>query len=99
MSAPALAQEFGTDLGFRQEGVLYLAKTEAEMAGFERWLADARPHGVDTHMMTAGAVAEKLKGSVKGWQGGIHTPSDARAEPWMAVPTLVQGAITRGAVV
>jgi glycine/D-amino acid oxidase-like deaminating enzyme len=29
----SLAQEFGTDLGFRQEGVLYLAKTEAEMAG------------------------------------------------------------------
>jgi len=95
----SLAQEFGTDLGFRQEGVLYLAKTEAEMEGFERWLADARPHGVDTHMMTAGAVAEKLKGSVKGWRGGIHTPSDARAEPWIAVPTLVQGAITRGAVV
>ncbi len=95
----SLAQEFGETLGFRQEGVLYLAKTEAEVGRFEAWLSDAKPHGVDTHMMTAGAVAEKLKGSAKTWVAGLYTPSDARGEPWQAVPRLVEGAIARGAVV
>jgi glycine/D-amino acid oxidase-like deaminating enzyme len=95
----SLAQEFGERLGFRQEGVLYLAKTEREMAGFEAWLAEARAFGVDSHMVTAGTVAERLKGSVKGWTGGLLTPSDARGEPWGAVPALVEGAVARGAVV
>mgnify|MGYP002654688349 FL=1 len=95
----SLAQEFGETLGFRQEGVLYLAKTEAEVTRFEAWLADAKPHGVDTHMMTGAAVAEKLKSSAKNWVAGLHTPSDARGEPWQAVPRLVEGAIARGAVV
>jgi glycine/D-amino acid oxidase-like deaminating enzyme len=94
-----LSQDFGETLGFRQEGVLYLAKTESEVAKFESWLAEAKPHGVDSHMMTAGAVADKVKGSAKPWVAGLHTPSDARAEPWQAVPLLAQGAQARGAVI
>lgn len=94
-----LAQEMGEGLGFRQEGVLYLAKTEAELGKFEAWLADARAFGVDSHMMTGGAVAEKLKGSAKAWTGALFTPSDARAEPWQAVPLLAEGAQARGAVI
>ena len=95
----SLAQEFGESLGFRQEGVLYLAKTEAEIGRFEAWLAEAKGFGVDSHMMGAGAVAEKLKGSAKGWVGGLHTPSDARGEPWQSVPLLAAGAQARGAVI
>ncbi len=95
----ALAQEFGEALGFRQEGVIYLAKTEAEMAGFEAWLTHAKAHGLDTRMMTPGDVAGKISGAEKGWKGGLFTPSDARAEPWAAVPLLAQGAVARGAVI
>lgn len=94
-----LAQEFGDALGFRQEGVLYLAKTEKEIAGFEDWLVHAKAHGLDTHLLGAGAVAERVKGAEKAWKGGLFTPSDARAEPWAAVPLLAQGAVTRGAVI
>ncbi|MGB8814628.1 MAG: FAD-binding oxidoreductase [Paracoccaceae bacterium] len=94
----SLAQEFGEGLGFRQEGVLYLAKTASEMTGFEDWLVHARAHGLDTHMMTGGAVADRLAGAQAGWKGGLFTPSDARAEPWAAVPLLARGAQARGAV-
>lgn len=95
----SLAQEFGEGLGFRQEGVLYLAKTEAEMGRFQEWLDDARAYGVDTGMLSAGAVAGMLKGAAKGWVGGLHTPSDARGEPWQSVPLLAEGAVARGAVI
>ncbi len=94
----SLAQELGADLGFRQEGVIYAAKTEAEMAGFEAWLSHARDHGLDTHMMSAGDLAERMPEAAKPWKGGIFTPSDARAEPWVAVPMLAQGAQRRGAI-
>lgn len=93
----SLAQEFGETLGFRQDGVLYMARTEAEMAGFEAWLVHARAHELDTQMMTGAAVAGKLGSDA--WCGGLFTPSDARAEPWVAVPMLVQGAVRRGVTV
>ena len=95
----SLAQEFGEGLGFRQEGALYLAKTEAEMAGFAAWLPFAQAHGLDTHLLTKAHVAARLKGAADVWCGGLITPSDGRAEPWVAVPMLATGAVARGAVI
>jgi glycine/D-amino acid oxidase-like deaminating enzyme len=95
----SLAQEFGEGLGFRQEGALYLAKTEAEMAGFAAWLPYAQEYGLDTMMQTQGQVGARLKGAADLWCGGLITPSDARAEPWVAVPLLAKGAVARGAVI
>ena len=94
-----LAQEFGEGLGFRQEGALYLAKTDAEMAAFAAWLPFAQAHGLDTHLLTKGQVTARLKGAADLWCGGLITPSDARAEPWVAVPMLAAGAARRGAVI
>jgi glycine/D-amino acid oxidase-like deaminating enzyme len=95
----SLAQEMGEGLGFRQEGALYLAKTEAEMAGFAAWLPYAKTHGLDTVMQTKAQVEARLKGAANLWCGGLITPSDGRAEPWVAVPMLAKGARLRGAVI
>ena len=94
----SLAQEFGAGLGFRQEGVMYLARTEAEMQGFADWLVHAKAHGLDTVMQSAGQVQAAIKGAAEPWLGGLLTASDARAEPWVAVPMLAEGAVARGAV-
>jgi glycine/D-amino acid oxidase-like deaminating enzyme len=90
-----LAQEFGEALGFRQEGVLYPARSEAEMAGFEAWRKAA---GTETEMLTPGQMAARIEGLAAPWIGGMFTASDARAEPWVAVPLLAAGAVARGAV-
>ena len=94
-----LAREFGAGLGFRQEGVLYLARSDAEMAGFQAWLTAAAGHGLDTEMVSQAGVQSMLPGSAGPWLGGIYTASDARAEPWLAVPMLAEGAVRRGAVI
>lgn len=95
----SLAQEMGEGLGFQQTGVMYLANGQTDMAGFEGWLPHAKAHGIDTRMLTRGEVAAMLPGSVADWPGGLFTPSDARAEPWVAVPLLAQGAVARGVVI
>ena len=84
----SLAAEMGEALGFRQAGVLYLARTDRELAGFEAWMDHARAHRLDTRMLTAAECSAMLKGSAAPWKGGLLTPSDARAEPWTAVPAL-----------
>lgn len=94
----SLAQQMGEGLGFRQEGVVYLGQTPKEHAGFEAWLVHAREHGLDTRMLTPAEIAATISGSGKRWTSGLVTPSDARAEPWTAVPLLAEGAKARGAL-
>ncbi len=94
----SLAQTLGDDLGFRRTGVMYLARTEAEMAAFEGFLPHAAAHGVDTVMLTADAVRARIQGD-GGWCGGMFTASDARAEPWVAVPLIAGAAVQRGVTI
>ncbi len=94
-----LAAELGDALGFRQTGVLYLARTDREMAAFEAWTVHARAHQIDTRLLTGAATLAMLKGAVTPWKGALHTASDARAEPWTAVPTLARKAQDIGALI
>jgi glycine/D-amino acid oxidase-like deaminating enzyme len=94
-----LAARTGESLGFRQTGVLYLAKTEKEIEGFEAWTEHARAHQLDTRLLSASETMAMLKGAVAPWKGGLFTASDARAEPWVAVPTLAALAEEQGIVI
>lgn len=94
-----LALQMGDGLGFKQTGVLYLAKTEREVAGFEAWTEHSRAHQLDTRLLTAAETMAMLKGAVAPWKGGLLTASDARAEPWLAVPALATVAAENGVVI
>lgn len=94
-----LEKETGEDLGFRQAGVLYLANSLKDMAGFENWLPHARAHQLDTKLLTGAQVAAMLPGSQADWPGGLWTASDARAEPWAAVPALARAAQRMGVTI
>lgn len=94
-----LALQMGDGLGFRQTGVLYLAKTEREIEGFEAWTEHSRAHQLDTRLLTAGETMAMLKGAVAPWKGGLFTASDARAEPWVAVPALAAAAEEKGVII
>ena len=94
-----LAARLGDGLGFRQTGVLYLAKTDREMIGFEGWFAQVQGFGLDTQMLTGAGVAAMLPGAVRPWKGGIWTASDARAEPWTATPLLADAAAASGVLI
>ncbi len=95
----SLAQQFGDVLGFQRRGVMYLARTERDMAGYADWAEMAADHGTGTRMLSAAGVAEHITGAATRWAGAMYTPSDARAEPWMAVPLIAQGAAARGAII
>ncbi len=93
-----LSQKLGPSLGFRQDGVMYLARTHDEMRGFEAWMTEARGMGLDVRLQSEMQVYDRLKGATVQWVGGLFTASDARAEPWVAVPMLALAAAEMGAV-
>lgn len=94
-----LAEEVGEDLGLRQCGLTYLARTEAEMAAFQGWLDDVAGSGVDSRLLSAGEVKSLLPEGRTDWAGALHTASDMKAEPWIAVPALARAAVRKGAVI
>ncbi len=94
-----LAADLGDSLGFRQTGVLYLAKTDREVQDFAAWLDHARAHQLDTRLLTGAETRAMLTGATAPWKGALYTASDARAEPWTAVPTLALKAQDMGALV
>ena len=91
-----LAGETNEDTGLRQEGLSYFAETEAQLAGFEAWLPYARANGVDTKILSAAETAQMFPGTARRYVGAMTTPSDMRAEPWVAVPALAGIAAREG---
>ncbi|SOC03307.1 NAD(P)/FAD-dependent oxidoreductase [Rhodobacter maris] len=82
-----LADELGPDLGFARCGVAYLSDRPGAMDGFEAWVTLARAHGLESHLLGRAQLAAAVPHRTN-WVGGLITPSDARAEPFVAVPML-----------
>ena len=88
-----LAGETGEkDLAFTAAGCVYLAEDERELAKYEEWHDLAKQHQLDTRMLTAQQAREAVPGVEGRWVGGMVTPSDGRAEPFVAVPALARAA-------
>lgn len=76
-----LEQELQADLGWRNEGCLFVAGNEAERAGYESWLSVARDFSLDTVMLSPREVEARLPGYAVAQLGGLFTASDGQAEP------------------
>ncbi len=88
-----LAEEAGdSDLDFSMCGCLYLAEDAKGLGKFESWHEIAKQHGLDTQMLSKKALAKSAPGVNGQWVGGMLTPSDGRAEPFVAVPALARAA-------
>ncbi len=94
---PELVADAGEDIGLRTIGITYLAREEKDLARYEDWLEHARQHQLDSRMLSAAEVAEMIPGST--YAGGLHTPSDKKAEPWASVPALARLAAREGVVI
>lgn len=95
----SLADEIGEDLGFRKTGVLYLASSEKKLEQRETWLDYARQHQLDSRMLSAAEVESMVDCKPGQWKGACYTPSDGRAEPWIAVPALARAAKKNGVAI
>jgi len=95
----AMNERVGADTGFKQCGTLYLADSEASLARHGQWLEFAEPFGIDAGLITAKEVARHLPGSSREWPGALYCPTDGKAEPFIAAPTIARCAQSKGAVI
>jgi glycine/D-amino acid oxidase-like deaminating enzyme len=92
-----LALTLGEDIGWRRGGIAYLAETEAELARHAAWLPHAEAHQLDTRLLSPAETDALLGQQGRRFKGALFTPSDARAEPGLAVPALARAAGAQGA--
>jgi len=92
-----MADRIGADVGFRAEGIIYLAESEAACAAHEVHLATANQHQLTVERLSRAEVDGLIQGLPGFWEGGLRCPSDGRAEPWIAVPMMARALKDRGA--
>jgi len=87
------------DVEWRRLGVLYLAEDAAEMARYEAWLDQARPHQLDSRLLGPGEVEALVPSMARAWAGGLYTPSDGQADPVKATTAFARAAERHGATI
>ena len=89
--------ETGGACGVKTVGISYLASSAPELAKLHQWLQVAKQHDMDSYAMDQQQVNQLFTQPTHGqWLGGTCTPSDAKAEPWQAVPAVAKLAHAEG---
>jgi glycine/D-amino acid oxidase-like deaminating enzyme len=89
----------GSDVGYRQAGIMFIGRNDTQMGMHEGWLKSVEALGLDSRLLSAHEIAQMVPGGRADWAGGIFTPSDARAEPTLAASAIARAAMAKGAVV
>jgi 4-methylaminobutanoate oxidase (formaldehyde-forming) len=93
-----LEQETGQATGFKQNGSIAVALTEARFEEFKRTGAMGRAFGVEVDFLTPADILEKYPLlSSKGVVGGLWTPNDGQTNPVDTTMAYAKGAKMGGA--
>ncbi len=82
--------DIGDHVGFHQNGVLYTARNDDDVAAFEAFVDHAKEFQIGSKLLSAAelnALVPDMKGT---FRAALHTPTDGRAEPRLAVPALAR---------
>jgi glycine/D-amino acid oxidase-like deaminating enzyme len=85
-----IAKVQGVDIGFRREGSLYCCENEAELANHDHFFSFSKQYGLESLRLNQKQIQKQINSAQQQWQCGIYTPSDARAEPSLAVNAIAQ---------
>ncbi|WP_110970620.1 NAD(P)/FAD-dependent oxidoreductase [Pseudomonas huaxiensis] len=94
-----MPERVGADVGYRQAGIMFIARNETQMNMHQNWLKSVEHLSLDTRLLSNREISELVPGGQANWAGGIFTPSDARAEPTLASSAIAKAAMAKGAVI
>lgn len=89
----------GRDVGYRQAGIMFVARDQAQMQIYEHWCADVKHLQMDTRLLSNKEIHTLVAHGKTQWAGGIYTASDGRAEPTLASSAIAQAALDKGVII
>lgn len=93
-----MPKRIGSDLGYKKSGIMFLAKTEEQVAMHEAWLKSVNSLSLDSKMLSTKEIDQLVPGGQGDWKGGVYTASDGKAEPSIAATSIAKAAIAKGAI-
>ena len=85
-----MSNRIRAEVGFRSEGIIYLAESESARDAHEFHIATANQYQLMVERLSRTEVEGLIQGRPGFWAGGLRCPSDGRAEPWIAVPMMAK---------
>lgn len=92
-----LAAEFGPGLGYRECGIIYAQRNEAQAARHRAWAAKAQELDIDASVIGPSELAALAPGLRRDVQGALYLPRDGHAEPQAASSMITAAAVQAGA--
>jgi len=86
-------------VGYRQAGIMYVAKDEAAMVPYRKWLDSVMELDIPSRLVTQQEIKDMVPGSSVDWVGGLYDPEDGYAEPTLASSAIATAAQKKGAVI
>jgi glycine/D-amino acid oxidase-like deaminating enzyme len=85
------------DTGFREAGILFAARSEADDAQYREWSGMAAHSGIQTRVVSGSELSQLLPGDADLPPSALYCESDGRAEPQWAGPAFALAARRHGA--
>lgn len=95
----AMPERVGRDVGYRQAGIMFVARDQAQMDMHENWLKGVKNQDIDSRLLSNKEISNFVPHGQSTWCGGIFTPSDGRAEPTLASSAIAKAAMAKGAII
>lgn len=80
----------GLDTGFRRKGLVSLTREQHDLDRWARWAVNGRAAGIAIETLSPAEAEAILPSTGAPWRGGVRTPTDASAEPAVAVPAFAE---------
>ena len=93
-----MPERVGRDVGYRQNGIMFLAPNDDALAMHEGWLKSVDSLSLDSRLLSQAEIDQKIPGGKGNWAGAVYTPSDGYAEAAQAAPAIANAAINKGAI-
>ncbi len=94
-----MASRVDADVGYRQAGIMYIVRSDSEMAKHQQWLGSVQDLQLDSRLLTPAEIDRLVPGGKGRWAGGIYTESDGCGEPTLASSAIARAAMARGGVI
>lgn len=94
-----LKGRFGIEAGYQETGITYICKAKWEIEQAQGWAKTGLEHGLPLIELTAREIEDLVPGIAAGQNYGLHTTTDGRAEPGLAVPAFAEAARRLGATI
>ncbi len=82
--------DIGDHVGFHQNGVLYTARDDDDVAAFEAFVDHAKEFQLGSRLLSTAELSALVPDMKESFRAALHTPTDGRAEPSLAVPALAR---------